>query len=860
MARINIPALGTDGTVGGPGGSPINPAGVAAALPVSIVEAGSTDALGRTQVMGTSTIQAPSLQQMVTVMDSIGGNPGAAGNANRVTDGAIMSGQATLSSASANFTTADAGKHVDVVGAGSAGGTNNGVLFATISSVSGGVATLSVNASQTVTGATVTYGTEDTTAIAAAHSAVSTAGGGVVHFVPGRNYIMGRVTPASNVTTWAYGATIYFTSGASTLNNCGFSTGSAVVNNWTLLGANMPYDGVTYGSGTRVAVYITTTGSTNIKIRDCTVSNNGDAAFNLSDCSGVWIEDSTVTNCCSASGRNAISVFQTVGTANDVTLSGNTVTNCPTFSIYLGGLGSTTMTTRDLSVTVTSNKVYGTTGAAYDMEVNGSGGQHGGGVMNVVIANNIANLTSGDCMKIGGGVVANTAPNLGWTIQGNRLATASGGGISLSVSDVTVSGNAIAPGPANGAISSVLTTQTVTATLDGTSNILTSVSSLAGDTPVVNRTYVTGTGIPAGTYLLAGSGTSTWTLSQNTTSAATETVTCYVTMSNVNVTGNGCHMPASSTGTCFGFTVLSDSNVSNNTCYYEPGSSSSTAYGLSIASSFDTSIQGNRFTNSPGPGVSITNCHDCDLTNNRLRNANQNGTPGVYVNIATSYNVDIDLNRLKDDNPAGSMMTQGIFATSTACGNLRARQNRISGSSVTSPIQTSGGTLTGWTEVTGNIVDPVTTTIAVLSNGQTLPQSTINVVSTAGFPASGTFLSPTAETITYTGISPTTFTGCTGGSSTLATGGVVSQPLKNTPLAPSAISYPGSGSAYINADPFDEYVIVSGGTVTAIAISRNGGTTYYTTGLTAGQFFLKRGDYLKCTSSGNPTTFEKIPV
>jgi len=61
------------------------------------------------------------------------------------------------------------------------------------------------------------------------------------------------------------------------------------------------------------------------------------------------------------------------------------------------------------------------------------------------------------------------------------------------------------------------------------------------------------------------------------------------------------------------------------------------------------------------------------------------------------------------------------------------------------------------------------TTIAAGSNGAVLPQSTINVASTTGFAASGTFVL-NGQTITYTGLTGTSFTGCTGGTSTLATG------------------------------------------------------------------------------------------
>lgn len=68
------------------------------------------------------------------------------------------------------------------------------------------------------------------------------------------------------------------------------------------------------------------------------------------------------------------------------------------------------------------------------------------------------------------------------------------------------------------------------------------------------------------------------------------------------------------------------------------------------------------------------------------------------------------------------------------------------------------------------------TTVAVGSNGVVLPTGTINVASTAGFPSSGplcinfTSGTPQSTALSYTGITSTSFTGCTGGTGTLATG------------------------------------------------------------------------------------------
>jgi hypothetical protein len=102
---------------------------------------------------------------------------GAVGDGKIVLDGAITATQDTLASTSAAFTTADVGKHILVTGAGAAGAH----LATTISSVSGGVATLAVAAGTTVTGAWCAYGTDDTAAFISAINAAWNAGGGVVY-------------------------------------------------------------------------------------------------------------------------------------------------------------------------------------------------------------------------------------------------------------------------------------------------------------------------------------------------------------------------------------------------------------------------------------------------------------------------------------------------------------------------------------------------------------------------------------------------------------------------------------------------------------------------------------------------------
>ena len=83
-------------------------------------------------------------------------------------------------------------------------------------------------------------------------------------------------------------------------------------------------------------------------------------------------------------------------------------------------------------------------------------------------------------------------------------------------------------------------------------------------------------------------------------------------------------------------------------------------------------------------------------------------------------------------------------------------------------------------EILGYIFDTTAakTNIADGSVGVSLPQSTLNVLSTTGFLSSGTISvtsSTGTQTVTYTGITATTFTGCSGGTGILSFNATVTQ-------------------------------------------------------------------------------------
>lgn len=147
--------------------------------------------------------------------------------------------------------------------------------------------------------------------------------------------------------------------------------------------------------------------------------------------------------------------------------------------------------------------------------------------------------------------------------------------------------------------------------------------------------------------------------------------------------------------------------------------------------------------------------------------------------------------------------------TSITTSQLLARDLRgysvqiLSGPNAGSTIQiSSNSTFTG------------STTVAAGSNGLALPQATLNVASTAGFPASGQVLVAINggwQIVTYTGITATSFTGCTGGTGTLATSQVVQ--------FASSITVPAQASAFTTATVFrlitPRYYVLGAGTLAA---------------------------------------------
>lgn len=140
--------------------------------------------------------------------------------------------------------------------------------------------------------------------------------------------------------------------------------------------------------------------------------------------------------------------------------------------------------------------------------------------------------------------------------------------------------------------------------------------------------------------------------------------------------------------------------------------------------------------------------------------------------------------------------------------------------------------------IVGSTVATATTTIAAGSNGAVLPQSTINVVSTAGFTAPGIVnvtSSTGSQVIAYTGITAGSFTGCTGGgitapTGTLATGGFVSfgtWPPTNSLTICNAAAITSAASAALSSTSSSNHTVTENNLF--LSAFRNGSGTAFST-------------------------------
>jgi hypothetical protein len=221
-------------------------------------------------------------------------------------------------------------------------------------------------------------------------------------------------------------------------------------------------------------------------------------------------------------------------------------------------------------------------------------------------------------------------------------------------------------------------------------------------------------------------------------------------------------------------------NASNNairdalTALSNVGLTPATPFAYNPYNQYKVSIGGGPL---PGTPVTVTFQYNLGVTNHPVMTANSSGltggtTPTMTPSITTTGQNRIlmakwglfQLNADYDAMLVGETVNdRTLFGISNTSAGTRAN--------FTSPVQLVQGTH----YALGLLVRAgYRTTITAPSNGAVLPQGTINVSDTTEFASSGTIYvqltSGQYQTITYTGKTATTFTGCTGGTGTLATG------------------------------------------------------------------------------------------
>lgn len=198
-------------------------------------------------------------------------------------------------------------------------------------------------------------------------------------------------------------------------------------------------------------------------------------------------------------------------------------------------------------------------------------------------------------------------------------------------------------------------------------------------------------------------------------------------------------------------------------------------------------VQANNFTPSPDPnpvtgtlpgagGLRTPNNLPVVVSRNVTPTTTITGGPGATLsNLATLPQATINVASTTGFTTAGTLLIFSSAGPQTVT---------YTGTTGTTFTGASGGT---GTLLAGNYVAQTNraTTIAAGSNAVALPQGTINVASTTGFPTSGTIRVVTSvagvtgqilsvQTVTYTNITGTSFTGCSGGTGTMFTGNSVS--------------------------------------------------------------------------------------
>lgn len=166
--------------------------------------------------------------------------------------------------------------------------------------------------------------------------------------------------------------------------------------------------------------------------------------------------------------------------------------------------------------------------------------------------------------------------------------------------------------------------------------------------------------------------------------------------------------------------------------------------------------------------------------------------------------------------------TAGQFFVNTGNGAQLITYTNVTATSFTGCTGGSGSTSVGGSLFTSFSPASNYTSIAAGSNGQSLPQTTINVASTTGFPSSGYIYVTTSngfQVVNYTNTSGgNQFTGCSGGTGTMITGDAI------------VLAFAPTGTVNVTSSTGTNVVTYTGTTATTFTGASGGGGAMSTGG------------------------------
>jgi hypothetical protein len=562
--------------------------------------------------------------------------------------------------------------------------------------------------------------TDDTAAIQAAVDAASTVGRATVVLPAGYAFKFGRITPKDNVTIEAYGATITLLP-SSTFGL--FSSGSSpvAVSNFHLRGGTF----VGTGAETTFQAIFYIVQGTDVSVRDIHATGWKTGPIYFNNCIRARALHNTLINCATDyTGTNAINfVGSTTGGSlpwSDFVTIGNIIEGVGAIGICVVETGN--VFSGPTNAIITGNIVKSTGNVCINVEW--STATTGRGSQTIIADNHCTLASTNDVAAIALGVSpsTNNDPLLlssilirGNTVESNQR------GISVSASNTIIEGNHVKAARFSMLIQGVGSF----AVTGDTTNTSTALSNISGGGNVVDGSIVTGTGIPAGTYIVSGQGTTTWVLSQAATATATGVaVTVRSQIRGVICRNNNILSTASPTQPVVYVYGVRNSVIAGNRIVTDAGSTTTTGTGISTQYCGWLDITDNVIEYAAGYGIYFQQGNDFVIARNRILNPSEGGTPNFY-GILIGY-VSGTLYRVVDntviDDRAVHKMTYAVIVSTGASGVVELLRNELRGA-VTSP--TSGTFRVSKDNITDVSTVPATSAVTAGASPYTYTNSTL---------------------------------------------------------------------------------------------------------------------------------------